>query len=95
VTLGARGALLVPVEGPVLLQSPQPVRPVDTTGAGDCFCGALAVSLAAGATPAEAVAAAVLAAALSTTGTGARGRLPDAGEVEAARGKLPPAVPVA
>jgi ribokinase len=95
VTLGARGALLVPAEGPALLQPPPPVRPVDTTGAGDCFCGALAVALAAGAAPAEAVASAVTAAALSTTGAGARGALPDAGEVAGLRAQLPPAVPVA
>jgi ribokinase len=95
VTLGARGALLVPAEGPVLLQPPPPVRPVDTTGAGDCFCGALAVALADDAAPAEAVASAVTAAALSTTGAGARGALPDAGEVAGLQGQLPPAVPVA
>ncbi|RBY81667.1 ribokinase [Geodermatophilus sp. TF02-6] len=94
VTLGARGALLVPDDGPVLLQPPPPVRPVDTTGAGDCFCGALAVALAAGAAPEEAVAAAVTAAALSTTGPGARGALPDAGGVAAARDPLPESVRV-
>lgn len=94
VTLGARGALLVPAGGPAVLQPPLPVRPVDTTGAGDAFCGALAVALAAGTAPAEAVATAVTAAALSTTGPGARGALPDAAAVAAARPGLPPAVPV-
>jgi ribokinase len=94
VTLGGRGALLVPPDGPALLQPPPPVRPVDTTGAGDAFCGALAVALAAGTAPAEAVATAVTAAALSTTGPGARGALPDAAAVDAARRALPPAVPV-
>ena len=94
VTLGGRGALLVPADGPSLLQPPLPVQPVDTTGAGDAFCGALAVALAAGTAPAEAVATAVTAAALSTTGPGARGALPDAAAVAAARPGLPPAVPV-
>jgi ribokinase len=43
VTLGARGAM---VDGRVL---PAPrVRAMDTTGAGDAFCGALAVALAEG-----------------------------------------------
>jgi ribokinase len=94
VTLGGRGALLVPDDGPALLQPPLPVRPVDTTGAGDAFCGALAVSLATGSTAAEAVATAATAAALSTTGAGARGALPDAAAVAAARPGLPAAVPV-
>jgi ribokinase len=94
VTLGGRGALLVPDGGPALLQPPPPVRPVDTTGAGDAFCGALAVALAGGRAPAEAVATAVTAAALSTTGPGARGALPDAAAVAAARPGLPPAVPL-
>ncbi|SHN88542.1 ribokinase [Geodermatophilus obscurus] len=94
VTLGGRGALLVPDDGPALLQPPLAVRPVDTTGAGDAFCGALAVALAAGTAPAEAVATAVTAAALSTTGPGARGAQPDTAAVAAARSGLPPAVPV-
>ncbi|MGK5170031.1 ribokinase [Geodermatophilus sp. CPCC 205761] len=91
VTLGARGALLVAADGPALLQPPPPVEPVDTTGAGDCFCGALAVALASGAAPDEAVAAAVTAAALSTTGPGARGALPDADAVARSRARLPAA----
>jgi ribokinase len=95
VTLGGRGALLVPDDGPALLQPPLPVQPVDTTGAGDAFCGALAVALAAGTAAAEAVATAVTAAALSTTGAGARGALPDAAAVATARPGLPAATPVA
>ena len=94
VTLGARGALLVPDDGPALLQPPLAVQPEDTTGAGDAFCGALAVALAAGRPPVEAVATAATAAALSTTGPGARGALPDAAAVAAARRGLPAAVPV-
>ncbi|NEK59812.1 ribokinase [Geodermatophilus sabuli] len=94
VTLGARGALLVHRAGGALLQAPPPVDAVDTTGAGDCFCGALAVALAAGAAPDAAVGAAVTAAALSTTGPGARGALPGAAEVAALRSRLPAAVPV-
>jgi ribokinase len=87
VTLGARGALIVPVEGaPALLQAPPSVTAVDTTGAGDCFCGALGQALAGGAALADAVRYAVTAAALSTTGAGARGALPDD---DAVRGLLP------
>jgi ribokinase len=95
VTLGGRGALLVPDGGPALLQPPLPVRPVDTTGAGDAFCGALAVALAAGSSAAEAVATAATAAALSTAGPGARGALPDAAALAAARSGLQVAVAVA
>ncbi len=94
VTLGARGALVVPADGPASLQAPPPVRAVDTTGAGDCFTGALGTALARGAGPADAVREAVAAAALSTTGPGARGALPDARAVRGVLGGVPAAVPV-
>ncbi|MGY1686789.1 ribokinase [Geodermatophilus sp. SYSU D00867] len=94
VTLGARGALVVPADGPVLLQAPPPVEPVDTTGAGDCLCGALGAALARGADLAGAVREAVAAAALSTTGPGARGALPDAAAVRAVLPRVPAAVRV-
>jgi ribokinase len=94
VTLGARGALVVPDSGPALVQAPPPVTPVDTTGAGDCFSGALAQALARGADLPEAVRYAVAAAALSTTGPGARGALPDHDAVQALLPRVPPAEPV-
>jgi ribokinase len=94
VTLGARGALVVPADGRPVLQLPPPVTPVDTTGAGDCFCGALAQALARGTALAEAVGYAVTAAALSTTGPGARGALPDDAAVRALLPELPSAAPV-
>jgi ribokinase len=95
VTLGARGALLVRRDGsPALLQAPPPVTHVDTTGAGDCFCGALAQALARGAELPEAVRYAVAAAALSTTGPGARGALPDDEAVRAVLPTVPDAVPL-
>ena len=89
VTLGARGALVVPPEGPALLQPPPPVEPVDTTGAGDCFCGALASALDRGEELAAATRYAVTAAALSTTGPGARGGLPDDDAVRALLPRTP------
>ncbi|CAA9264198.1 MAG: Ribokinase [uncultured Blastococcus sp.] len=93
VTLGARGALLVRHNGsPALLQAPPTVDPVDTTGAGDCFCGALAQALASGTDLPAAVAFAVTAAALSTTGPGARGALPDDDAVRALLPRTPPPV---
>jgi ribokinase len=94
VTLGARGALVVPAEGPPVLQAPPPVTAVDTTGAGDCFCGALAHALARGSELPEAVGYAVTAAALSTTGPGARGALPDDTAVRSLLPRLPAAEPV-
>ena len=95
VTLGARGALLVRRNGaPALLQAPPPVVPVDTTGAGDCFTGALAQALATGADLPDAVRYAVAAAALSTTGPGARGALPDDDAVRAVLPQLPAPVDV-
>ena len=45
--MGARGALVVPASGAPVV-APPPVSVVDTTGAGDCFCGALCVALANG-----------------------------------------------
>jgi len=52
------------------------VRAVDTTGAGDAFCGALAQALAGGAALADAVRWAVAAAAVSVTREGAQGGMP-------------------
>jgi ribokinase len=94
VTLGARGALVVPSDGPAIRQAPPPVTAVDTTGAGDCFCGALAQALAGGADLPAAVRYAVAAAALSTTGAGARGALPGDDAVRALVARVPPAEPV-
>ena len=92
VTLGARGALIVPPAGDVLLQAPPPVTAVDTTGAGDCFCGALAQALSADPDLPAAVRFAVTAAALSTAGPGARGALPDRAAVTVLLAQVPPAV---
>jgi ribokinase len=94
VTLGSRGALIVPPEGDAILQAPPPVAAVDTTGAGDCFCGALAQALATDPDLAAAVRFAVAAAALSTTGPGARGAVPDEAAVRALLPRVPPATVV-
>jgi ribokinase len=83
VTMGGRGALVVPAGGTPVVIAPPPVSPVDTTGAGDCFCGALCVGLAGGLELVAAARYAVAAAALSTTGAGARGLLPDDAAVRA------------
>jgi ribokinase len=83
VTLGASGALVVPRRGgPVTHIGAPQVAAVDATGAGDCFCGTLAVSLASGASLAEAARISVAAAALSVTVAGARGLLPGRDQAE-------------
>src|SRR5262249_53558399 len=51
-TLGARGAVVVTEEGASAIPAFK-AKVVDTTGAGDCFVGALAVRLALGAAPLE------------------------------------------
>jgi ribokinase len=53
VTLGSRGAALLGEDGAVRRIAAEPVRAVDTTGAGDAFIGAFAFGLAKG-LPAEA-----------------------------------------
>ena len=82
VTMGGRGALIVSGDLEPVLIAPPKVTPIDTTGAGDCFCGALSVGLSRGDLLVDAVRFAVAAAALSTTASGARGLLPDAAAVE-------------
>lgn len=75
VTLGAAGALVRDGARTELIAAPT-VRAVDTTGAGDTFCGALAVALAEGRGLADAARFAVRAAALSVERTGARTAMP-------------------
>lgn len=58
------------------------VAAIDSTGAGDAFCGALAAALAEGRPLSEAVQRAVAGAALATTRVGAREGMPTAAELE-------------
>jgi ribokinase len=88
VTEGARGARLVTSESEQRI-APYPVTPVDTTGAGDAFCGALSARLAHGggmvALP-EALRAAAVAGALATQVKGAVPSLPRWDAIAAALG---------
>jgi ribokinase len=74
-TLGSRGALLVDREHVVRVPGYH-VPVVDTTAAGDAFCGALAVQLARGRTLDQAVQFANAAGALATTVAGAEPAMP-------------------
>jgi ribokinase len=80
VTLGADGALVVE-QGRASHVPAVPVRPVDTTAAGDAFCGGLADALAAGAALQDATRWAVRVAAAACTRPGAQASLPTPGEV--------------
>jgi ribokinase len=81
-TLGGAGVRIVTAER----EWHQPaftVQPVDTTAAGDAFCGALAARLAAGDPLDAAVRFAAAAGALTTTGHGAVPSIPHAEEIRA------------
>jgi ribokinase len=82
VTLGAEGAVVVEGDRAERVRAPQ-VEVVDTTGAGDAFCGALAEAMAGGATVVEAARWAVRVAAVSVTRLGAQGGLPRREDVPA------------
>ena len=75
VTEGSRGARLVDAAGERRIP-PYPARPVDTTGAGDAFCGTLAARLAAGDDLEAALRAGSAAGALATQVAGAVPSLP-------------------
>lgn len=82
VTLGGRG--VAALQGDAFMAvSGRPVKAVDTTAAGDCFVGALAVALNEGRLLTEALAFANTAASLSVQKVGASASLPYRKEVEA------------
>ena len=74
-TLGAQGALMLTATTSEHI-SALSVEPVDTTGAGDAFCGALATALASGETLRSAVTFANAAGAAAVTVTGATPSMP-------------------
>ena len=86
-TLGREGSLLIREQGTLRVKA-FPVNAVDTVGAGDCFCGVLAASLAAGLEVQAALQRASAAAAISTTRRGAQPSMPTGKEIdEMLRGK--------
>ncbi|EYB67727.1 PfkB protein [Deinococcus phoenicis] len=83
VTLGAQGSLTVTGDSAYRLPA-FPVTPVDTTGAGDTFCGVLTAWLAQGHPLPDALHAAGVAAALACTRPGAQDAMPSREELAAA-----------
>ena len=80
VTLGGRGVLAL-VNGTPLIIPGRTVKAVDTTGAGDCFVGAVAAQLAAGTSIGEALRYANSAASICVQRMGAAPSMPTAAEV--------------
>ncbi len=83
VTLGKRGAVAL-VNGTPVISEGRAVTAVDTTGAGDCFVGAVASQLAAGKSIGDALGYANIAASICVQRMGAAPSMPSAAEVEAA-----------
>lgn len=83
VTLGAAGTQIIDTTSSLRLPA-HPAIVVDTTGAGDCFCGVLAASIAAGSPIVDAVGRANKAASLAVQRNGAANAMPMKAEIEAA-----------
>jgi ribokinase len=81
VTLGKRGVLAL-VDGKPLIIEGRAVKAVDTTGAGDCFVGAVAARLAANKPIRDALNYANVAASICVQRMGAAPSMPSAAEVE-------------
>jgi ribokinase len=81
VTMGDRGGVGVSTSDHWTYATPE-VEAVDSTAAGDCFAGALAVSLAEGRSTREAADFAARAASISVTRMGAQSSLPSREEIE-------------
>jgi ribokinase len=82
VTLGKRGVVAL-ADGEVVIVQGRSVKAIDTTGAGDCFVGALAARLAAATPIREALCYANAAASISVQRMGAAPSMPTAEEVAA------------
>jgi ribokinase len=83
VTLGKRGVLALVGNEPLIIQG-ESVKAVDTTGAGDCFVGAVAAQLASGKTIHDALAYANIAASICVQRMGAAPSMPTIEDVSAA-----------
>jgi ribokinase len=89
ITLGAQGSLVAERGVPAVRVPAAEVEAVDTTGAGDTYCGVLAAALARSGTGlVEAARLAGAAGALAVTRPGAQDAVPDAADVVALAGRL-------
>ncbi len=84
VTLGGEGARAVTAEGQCIAVPALPIKPVDTVGAGDTFCGYLAAGLDSGLPLEAAMQRAAVAASLACLKPGAQPAIPQVDEVVAA-----------
>jgi ribokinase len=82
VTAGKQGAFVAGADGEVHNVVAPRVEVVDTTGAGDTFCGAFAAALAGGRAMIDAVQYGVIASAISVTRAGAQSSIPTREEID-------------
>jgi ribokinase len=90
VTLGGSGVTAAGLDEAWLVDA-LPIRPVDTTGAGDCFVGVLAAALDRGVPLPAALHRASVAAGLACLAPGAQPSLPDSKAIDARLRDLAPA----
>ncbi len=76
VTMGSKGALIVETDGSTVFVPAKKVKAVDTTAAGDTFCGALCVAVSEGKSLEEAAQFAAAASALTVQKMGAQNSIP-------------------
>ena len=79
ITLGEAGVLVATATGTALIDAFQVAKVVDTTGAGDCFCGNFAAALSEGSSIADSAKWASAAASLSVQRQGAAASMPEHG----------------
>jgi ribokinase len=82
ITLGAQGAIMYQGNKPQICVTPPAVTPIDTTGAGDTFVGALVLALLEGQSRTAALSFACAAGAASTLKAGAQPSMPNRALVE-------------
>ena len=89
ITLGSRGCFVASDEGELFMAAIDPGRPlIDTTGAGDCFAGALCTALGEGKSLVDACRFGSAAAALACTAAGAATSMPARDDIDTLLGSI-------